>query len=160
MRVLEYHGNEGVWNEFRYGTTYPMEWINVVFQARAIYTSLNNPQVLVAKASIEDFKMVEIGDTDSFIQLEEGIALEIRGECSVYNGVPIALRFYSRTENVQLFIPSEFIEKLAIVEQLDDDGKKHRFDRLMDSVEYISACEIGKYVKTQEIMDMIPKIIM
>ncbi len=159
MIVKDYIRIEGIWNEYRFCSTYPMEWINVVFLARALYTALKNPQVLVAAAPGEEFKTIEIKDADSFIDLEEDIALEIRGECSVYDGIPVALRFYNRTEHVQLFMLEEFIDNMAGRENLDDDGIKHRFDRFMDSIEYISACEIGKYVKTKEILDLIPKII-
>ena len=158
MRVLEYKKHESCWSEYRFGTTYPMEWRTIIFLCRAVYPILVNPEVLVAGNNDLNFERKEIKDVDSILELKEGI--EIRGECQVYDGVPITIRFYNQTENAQLFVLTDYIDSIAEKENLDDDGKKHRFDRFMDSLEYVSAAEAGKYIKAKELMDSLPKAIM
>ena len=148
--------NDG-WADYEYRTTYRMGWHNLIFVAKTIYPFLINPEVLVLSNMGKSFVPIKIKDEMDLLDIPEGAAIEIRGLNKIYDKAPFQFEIFNQTDIVKMFLPNDYLNSLKKneTEYLDEDGKLHVFDKLMDSIEINSSSGFIAYDTARDIMSAI-----
>lgn len=135
MRVQGFVSKE--WTLYEFKTTYKMGWERVLFLAKAVYPHLKNHEIKVSKALETPADILPIKDEKELMDIPEGSFLEIRGFNTIYDGAPFVFQIYNQADLVRMFLPTDYLNtlKASETEFLDDEGKKHTFDKFMDSLE-------------------------
>ena len=128
---------EEVWTTYGFYTTYRMDWKHCLAYAYTIFDYLNQAEILVTEVGVSNPKTIEIKTKEDIWNIPESGAIYIRGNSKVYDDAPIQHKFFNQTDRVLLEIPTAYVNSLKKNkdELLDVDGKKHTFDKYIDSVE-------------------------
>ena len=136
MRVDGFEQEE-LWTTYGFYTTYKINWEHCLAYIYTVFDYLNQVEILVTDVGASNPKAIEIKTKDDIWNIPESGAIYIRGNSKVYDGVPMQHKFFNQTDRVLLEIPTAYVNSLKKNkdELLDVDGKKHTFDKYIDSVE-------------------------
>lgn len=136
MRVDSFNQKE-IWTTYGFFNTYSMSWEHCISLAMTIFDYMDNVEVLVAAISGFNIKNVEIDNKYDMWKIPENGCIIIRGNSKIYEGTPIQHKFFNQTNQILIDVPTSYINSLKKNndEFLDNEGKKHIFDKYMDSIE-------------------------
>ena len=122
---------------YTYKTTYDMSWDDIKYITKTVYPHLADANVWTAETACDDFHLVNIANAWDILNIPESGVLAIRGENDIYDGALFQFTIFNHTNVIQMYVPAEYIDTLknSKDEFLDEDGKRHVFDRFMDSIE-------------------------
>ena len=140
MRVQNYKSFENdPWTRFGFDTTYPIGWLHCLAYAKAVFDYTENAEVLVAPIAGAAPHKVEIEKPDDIWDIPEAGCIIVRGHNKVYDGTAMQFHFFNQLTQVYLDVHTGYLDSLKKneTELLDSEGKKHVFDRYMDSIEVV-----------------------
>lgn len=136
MQVDSFNQEE-IWTTYGFFNTYNMSWEHCIALAMTVFEYTDNVEVLVTNVGGSNIEKVEIENKYDMWKIPETGCIIIRGNNKIYDGVPIQHKFFNQTNQIIVDIPTSYINSLKKNkdELLDNEGKKHTFDKYMDSIE-------------------------
>ena len=159
MRVDRFKQEE-LWTTYGFYTTYKMNWEHCLAYVYTVFDYLNQVEILVTDVGASNPKAIEIKTKDNIWNIPESGAIYIRGNSKVYDGTPMQHKFFNQTDRVLLEIPTAYVNSLKKNkdELLDVDGKKHTFDKYIDSVEINGEASYWQYKHFNDVSAIISAI--
>ena len=146
MRVQGYKIDDA-WVRYGFDTTYNMGWENCLAYAKKVYEFMNHPEVLISPIAGAGSHQIEIKEPDDIWDIPEAGCIIVRGSNQIFDEIPFQFMFVNQLTQVYLDMPANDLNsfKNNKGELLDDEEKKHIFDKYMDSIEIIGEVSLYKH---------------
>ena len=156
MRVQGFQ-QDGNWTKFGFTTTYRNGWDKCLAFTSVIFNYTIHPEIMTAANTKEP---LQISSIDEIWKIPESRFIIIRGMNKVYDNAPFQHIFFNQTDQVQIEMPSEYLNSLknSPTELLSNEEKKYIFDKYMDSIEVNGEGEYCKYVFKNDIKALLTAI--
>lgn len=146
MRVQGYKIDDA-WVRYGFDTTWNMGWKNCLAYAQKVYEFMNHPEVLISPIAGAEAHQIKIKESDDIWDIPEAGYIVVRGSNQIYDGAPFQIRFFNQTSQVHLELPVAYLDTLIKNDDslLDEENKKHVFDKFMDSIEITGEVSLYKH---------------
>lgn len=135
--IVDGFNQEELWTTYGFFNTYSMSWEHCIAFAMTVFEYTDNVEVLVVNVGGSNSEKVEIKNKYDMWKIPETGCIIVRGNNKIYDGVPMQHKFFNQTNQILVDVPTSYINSLKKNkdELLDNEGKKHTFDKYMDSIE-------------------------